>query len=73
MASWLLLALTIRGHMKLIKRVLQEKLWGYLTPALMMEIDETTLDWIAFGDVKELGILRGRKARGDRVSLHCAL
>jgi hypothetical protein len=45
--------------MKLIKRVLQEKLWGYLTPALMMEIDETTLDWIAFGDVKELGILRG--------------
>jgi hypothetical protein len=43
--------------MKLIKRVLQEKLWEYLTPALMMEIDETILDWIAFGDVKELGIL----------------
>jgi hypothetical protein len=40
--------------MKLIKRVLQEKLWGYLTPALMMGMDDTIIDRITFGGVKEL-------------------
>jgi hypothetical protein len=40
--------------MKLIKRVLQEKLWRYLTPALMMGMDDTIIDRIAFGGVKEL-------------------
>jgi hypothetical protein len=39
--------------MKLIKRVLQEELWGYLTPALMMGMDETIIDRIAFGGVGE--------------------